>query len=147
MRIKKKQIEEVVNTSNTTGRNTKNKALGQTPSDSDIKRVEKYKKEYQETVDLVKNNELPFIEKVSENTFDPNYGKSGDLELHAWQDEEIRNAFHEWLVSTPEGQAYAEKLSQPQINQPENNPTDDLPFESFKDKRTVIKTIKVKDLK
>jgi hypothetical protein len=83
---------------------------------------------------------IPFMSKVSEN--------SGDyIDYLSTTREKLMNDYNEWL-NTPEGIAYMEKIhSNSQPTQPEENPTDDLPFESFKDKRKVIKTIKLKDLK
>lgn len=145
MRIKKKQIEEAI-----LGAGQQQQASsttqGKAPSQEDIANLDAFSIKVKEVNDEIKNSPIgAFVNPVGENV-DPNYGGAERIELEAWKNDEIRNAFHEWLVSTPEGQAYTRELEN-QPNQPEDNPTDDLPFESFKDKRKVIKTIKLKDLK
>ncbi len=143
MKIKKSQIEEaILGAGQQQGQNT--------PSSQEVKdttsAINDMANAIKKAGETADENPIPFMEKLDENNFDPNYGRSEDIEYHAWQDKEIRDAFHEWLVSTPQGQAYAEKISQ-QTTKPEDNPTDDLPFESVKNNRKVLKTIKLKNLK
>jgi hypothetical protein len=140
MRIQKKQIEEAI--------------LGisqQTPSSEEVNNttsaINNMNDALKKAGKTADENPMPFMKKVDENNFDPNYGRDEDMEYMAWKNNEVRDAFHEWLVTTPEGQAYTRELEN-QSNQPEVNPTDDLPFgESVKNNRKVLKTIKVKNLK
>jgi hypothetical protein len=133
MKIKKKQIEEAV-----LGAGVQQ---SQTPtmSPEDTRQAIEGAKELEKAYDKL-GASIPFMSKVSEN--------SGDyIDYLSTTREKLMNDYNEWL-NTPEGIAYMEKIhSNSQPTQPEENPTDDLPFESFKDKRKVIKTIKLKDLK
>ena len=134
MRIKKSQIEEAISNNNKTD----------LPSAESInqatKALDSFRNEFEKLNDTMDKDGLPFTKKVNEN--------SGDYaEYLAWKDDEVRNAFHEWLVGTPEGQEYAKKYLENQQDQPEDSPTDDLPFESVKNNRKVLKTIKLKNLK
>jgi hypothetical protein len=146
MKIKKKQIEEAV-----LGAGVQQ---SQTPtmSPEDTRQAIEGAKELEKAYDKL-GASIPFMSKVSEN--------SGDyIDYLSTTREKLMNDYNEWLstpegiaymdelLNTPEGIAYMEKThSNSQPTQPEDNPTDDLPFESFKDKRKVIKTIKLKDLK
>lgn len=140
MKIKKKQIEEaILGTGQQQPQQGQNTLSSQEVKDttSAINDMTNAIKKAGEAAD--KNPPL-FMRKIDEN--------SGDYaEYLAWKDDEVRNAFHEWLVGTPEGQAYAKKYLENQPDQPEDNPTDDLPFESVKNNRKVLKTIKLKNLK
>jgi hypothetical protein len=137
MKIKKKQIEEAV-----LGAGVQQ---SQTPtmSPEDTRQAIEGAKELEKAYDKL-GASIPFMSKVSEN--------SGDyIDYLSTTREKLMNDYNEYL-STPEGIAYMETYmekihSNSQPTQPEENPTDDLPFESFKDKRKVIKTIKLKDLK
>jgi hypothetical protein len=137
MKIKKKQIEEAVLGSGV--------QQSQTPtmSPEDTRQAIEGAKELEKAYDKL-GASIPFMSKVSEN--------SGDyIDYLSTTREKLMNDYNEYL-STPEGIAYMETYmekihSNSQPTQPEENPTDDLPFESFKDKRKVIKTIKLKDLK
>jgi hypothetical protein len=133
MKIKKKQIEEAV-----LGAGVQQ---SQTPtmSPEDTRQAIEGAKELENAYDKL-GASIPFMSKVSEN--------SGDyIDYLSTTREKLMNDYNEWL-NTPEGIAYMEKIhSNLQPTQPEENPTDDLPFESFKDNRKVIKTIKLKDLK
>ena len=140
MRIQKKQIEEAI--------------LGisqQTPSSEEVNNttsaINNMDDALRKAGETARENPMPFITMVDENNFDPNYGGNEYMEYMAWKNNEVRDAFHEWLVTTPEGQAYARELEN-QTNHQEVDPTDDLPFgESVKNNRKVLKTIKVKNLK
>ena len=145
MRIKKKQIEEAVLGAGVQQQTTNVPPVGDINNSTEaLKNLEKEVKDLAKTTD---ENPPIFMKKVSENSFDPNYGRSEDLEYLAATREKLMNDYNEWL-STPEGIEYMKNMdSQNQGMNTQDNPTDDLPFTEGVKNRKVIKTIKVKDLK
>lgn len=148
MRIKKISILEaaanaVVNTSNTTDVNQQNDK-SKLVKPEDIEKSEKAVKDLNAEVDKInkdiRDGEMGAFLKgdgLSENNH-PGTGEdfgdlgSSDIENLADRDDRNREDYNDWL-NTPEGQDYMSKLGS--ID------------ESVKNKRKVIKTIKVKDLK
>lgn len=152
MRIKKKQIEEAI-----LGAGQQQQASsttqGKAPSQEDIANLDAFSRKVKEVNDEIKNNPIgAFVNPVGEN-FDPNYGRAEDIEYQADLQQQMELIKQEIMkqqddfLNSPKGIEYMQNILKNRANQPKDNPTDDLPFESFKDKRKVIKTIKLKDLK
>jgi hypothetical protein len=148
MRIKKISILEaaanaVVNTSNTTDvnqQNDKSKLVKPEDIEKSKKALEDLDKKVAKTNKDIKDGPMGAFLKgdgLSENNH-PGTGEdfgdlgSSDIENLADRDDRNREDYNDWLNS-PEGQDYMTKLGS--ID------------ESVKNKRKVIKTIKVKDLK
>lgn len=145
MKIKKSQIEEAI--------------LGageqpQTPtmSPEDIRRGIEGAKELEKAYGEL-GSSIPFFSEVSENTFDRNYGRDEDIEYQADLQQQMELIKQEIMkqqddfLNSPKGIEYMQNILKNRANQPEDNPTDDLPFESVKNNRKVLKTIKLKNLK
>lgn len=153
MRIKKRSILEAANnnaptnTSNTTGSNqqntqqTNNQKL---PNPEDIKNaktaIQDLDKEVDKTNNDIKNGPMSAFLKGDDltETMEPGTGEdfgdlgSSDIEYMADKHDANMADYEGWL-NTPEGQDWMNNM--------------DSLDESFKSKRKVIKTIKVKDLK
>jgi len=163
MRIQKKQIIEAVanstnNTSNTTSTNNSNTTSTQNndtkqvnlPKPEDVekseKAVDKLNKKVDDINDTLTNGPMSALFKKINEFDEPNYGMSDDLEYLSSTHEKLMSDYNDWL-GTPDGIEYMKKMNS-ELSGNEGNHNDALPFnETFKSKKRIIKTIKVKDLK